>query len=393
MTDLPSDYDYDHDSFTTELTARVTSPSTHAGLSPAVRSVVTETLESASSSLAVPVALVRTTAATGDDDGGVARTDASSAPKSEHALTPTRATLLEISTSLTLLGGYARLRRDVLDDTRATDRDRDIAILASDYLHASAHATLAGVSIPTDRHVDLYRVLTAGSSTLATSFLERTGALECEFEHESESEPEPESPSNPHSYSFSYSDAHSHSAPTSTSTSTSTAASAEDRSHHTQQLTPTAVLAGTGSALGAAVAGSSRETIEAMRTYGESLVAAIDAVSGTETESVLEHGRGRDCGDDLEDETEHTEAADDPLLEAVERVLVGELGDVATGSSVESVLDSDGPRASVGFDTDTDITTHLERARSALEALPETAPRARLEAATLVPGMAVEPSR
>lgn len=349
MTDLPRDHD--RDAFTAELTARVTSPSNHASLSPAVRSVVTETLDPSASgppSLAVPIALVRATAAAGDiGDGGSSQSDA-------PPTAPTRATLLEVSASLAFLGGYARLRRDVLDAARTANRDRDVAILASDYLHAAAHATLAGVSIPTDRHVALYRALTAGSATLAASFLERKGTLEstsCSYSY-SESNPYPNAHSNE-----------------------------EGRRHTLERPTPTAVLAGTGSALGAAVAGSSRETLEAMRTYGESLVAAVDVVSGETT-----NGDGADH--------DHDHGA--PILETVERVLLGHrTGPDATDPSVGSperpaaVPDSRVPDP----ETTTAVDAHLERARSALERLPETTPRKRLEAATLVPGTAAETDR
>ncbi|WP_207591468.1 hypothetical protein [Halomontanus rarus] len=379
-TNPPSDDD--RDAFTAELTARLTSPSSHASLSPTVRSVVTETLDpdsrtespsrscfrfpspSPSPSLSVPIALVRATAATGDDDESP-RTDASTAGA------PSRATLLEVCTSLAFLGGYARLRQDILGAARATDRERDVAILASDYLHAAAHATLARISISGDRHVALYRTLTAGSAALATSFLERSGTLE--------------------SVSYSYSDSNlnpnlnsnSNPNPNPNSNSGSPSHASEKREHalapERPASTPTAVLAGTGSALGAAVVGSSRETLEAMRTYGESLVAAIDAVS----ESFDADGAG--VGDH-----DHDHVA---TLETVEQVLLGRRTDP---NAKPPSADSPSHPASVPDSSDSEPTAveaHLERARSALDRLPETAPRERLEAATLVAGRAVEPGR
>ncbi|WP_276255642.1 hypothetical protein [Halomontanus rarus] len=377
-TNPPSDDD--RDAFIAELTARLASPSSHASLSPAVRSVVTETLDpdsrtesssrsrsrfpspSPSPSLSVPIALVRATAATGDDDESP-RTDASTAGA------PSRATLLEVCTSLAFLDGYARLRQDILGAARATDRDRDVAILASDYLHAAAHATLAGISISGDRHVALYRTLTAGSAALATSFLERSGTLESVAYSYSDSNPNPNlnSNSNPN--------------PNPNSNSGSPSHASEKREHalapERPASTPTAVLAGTGSALGAAVVGSSRETLEAMRTYGESLVAAIDAVS----ESSDADGAG--VGD-------HDHVT---TLETVEQVLLGRRTEPnATAPSA----DSPSHPASVPDSSDSEPTAveaHLERARSALDRLPETAPRERLEAATLVAGRAVDPGR
>lgn len=379
MTDLPnSPSDDDRDAFTAELTARLTSPSSHASLSPAVRSVVTETLDPVSQtespsrsrsrspahapspSLSVPIALIRATAATGDDDESP-RTDASTASA------PSRATLLEVSTSLAFLGGYARLRRDVLDAARATARDRDVAILASDYLHAAAHATLAEISISADRHVALYRTLTAGSAALATSFLERSGTLG--------------------SVSYSYSDSNSNP----NSGSPSHASEKRERAPVPERpaSTPTAVLAGTGSALGAAVVGGSRETLEAMRTYGESLVAAVDAVDGvTPGERDRDHDHVPDRDSDPDDGSDRV-----TILETVERVLLGRRTDPdATARSI----DSPSHPASVPDSSDSEPTAvdaHLERARSALDRLPETAPRERLEAATLVAGRAVEPGR
>ena len=124
--------------------------------------------------------------------------------------------LLEpVATSVVLLEGYVRLRLalvagadgDVHDDDDARIQtadatpewlsvllenirlpaDRDAVLLASDHLHAGAYATIADAPLPAERQLELYRLLTEGSSALARRFLllsdaapvdERRGAID-----------------------------------------------------------------------------------------------------------------------------------------------------------------------------------------------------------------------
>ncbi|WP_339105756.1 hypothetical protein [Haloterrigena salinisoli] len=106
--------------------------------------------------------------------------------------------LLEpVTTSVTLLEGYVRLRLALVvsaDDgadrdapIRAVDSapdwlsgllaeaqfpaDRDAVLLASDRLHAGAYATIADAPLAAERQLELYRLLTEGSSALARRFL------------------------------------------------------------------------------------------------------------------------------------------------------------------------------------------------------------------------------
>lgn len=105
------------------------------------------------------------------------------------------------STAIVLLEGYVRLRfalvatadadgpgeTDLAVDSRPDwlpdlladlqlPADRDAAILASDHLHASADAVIADTPIPDRRHLELSRLLTAGSTAIARRFLTHADA-------------------------------------------------------------------------------------------------------------------------------------------------------------------------------------------------------------------------
>lgn len=238
-------------------------------LSPVVTAAVEDALDSRTATL--PVALADATAAAAAGDGR---------PPSRGDPPGLRA----VDAAVASLSGYAHLRRN---RGSAPDREcRAVALLASDYLHASAHAALGSAAVPPERRRALYATLTAGSADLAASlFAASTGRAE-------------------------------------------------------GSAVVVATLAETGCALGAAVGTASRETVEAMAAYGRSLATAA--------------GRGE--GGTALDRIEAAVAGDRPAR------------DPAAG---------DEPAPADG---------HVERARAALETLPEGEPRRRLERATRVIG-------
>ncbi|SIR65155.1 hypothetical protein [Natronorubrum thiooxidans] len=66
------------------------------------------------------------------------------------------------------VGGNAGVTAEPATDWLAEPSvDRDAAILASDSLHATAYATIAETPLPDDRLLELYRLLTQGSTALA----------------------------------------------------------------------------------------------------------------------------------------------------------------------------------------------------------------------------------
>lgn len=242
----------------------VRSPDAEASLSPAVEAVVADALASRTASL--PATLTRASAEAVTSGGEPPGTDAA-------------------STAVASLSGYAHLRRTLLS---APDREgRAVALLASDYLLASAHAALAAAAVPPDRHRELYATLTAGTTELAASLF--TASM-----GHSEEDVDGEPP-------------------------------------------VAAILAETGCALGAAVGAASRETAEAMADYGRSLATAAGRAEG--------------------------EAA-----ARIEATVAGDRPDIDREPD-------DGP-----------IGSHAERARVALETLPEGETRERLERATRVIG-------
>lgn len=230
-------------------------------LSPAVETVVADALGSRTASL--PEALARASAEAAGDGDEPPGIDAAAA-------------------AVASLSGYAHLRRTLLS---APDRERRaVALLASDYLLASAHAALGVAAVPPDRRRELYATLTDGSTELAAGlFAASTG--------------EP-----------------------------------------TDEPTVAATLAETGCALGATVGATSRETVEAMADYGRSLATAAARAEG--------------------------EAA----VARIEAAVAGDRPDIRRSRE-------GGP-----------IGDRLERARVALEKLPEGEARERLERATRVIG-------
>ncbi|RQG94433.1 hypothetical protein [Natrarchaeobius chitinivorans] len=183
------------------------------GLSPSVRSIVSHSLPARDRSLAAALCTIAGEAASASDERTGGRPAQSLEPVTKAAVT---------------FEGYARIRLDLLATDRY-DREnaRDAAVLASDYLHAAAYTMAAETAVPDRRSLELYRILTEGSTTLAALFFERV----------------PES-----------------------------SASSPDVSAH-----PDVVLAETASALGATAVGATTETRAAIERYARGLTAALIA--------------------------------------------------------------------------------------------------------------------
>lgn len=220
--------------------------------------------------------------------------------------------LREVATAISFLTAYAKVREDLLapdSSLYVTPRERDAAVLASDYLHASAYETLARAPLPVDRRVSCYRQLTEGSKALAERLLVEADADRPAGRRRSRTDREPSS---------------------------------------------RAVIAGVGGAVGALAGGGSGEVIDAFRTYGESLTTAA--------ESAASDARGP--------------------LENLCAVLEG---DLPPRLDVEVLASSRAGDAQVLDDA-------LETARSALEGVPNSPARNRLERATNLLRLAVERS-
>lgn len=192
-------------------------------LSPAVRDIVTDALPRPDRSLAVVLCQVAREVSL--DAGNHAST--ADAPALEQVDSPTAEPTTGLVTAVGCFEGYVEIRTDLLVDERY-DRptDRDAAVLASDYLHAAAYTQIGGLTDSSRKTASMYRVLTRGSTALATTFhVQSTDAREDE----------------------------------------------------TGSRTPDAVLAGTASELGATAAGATDEAREALERYGRSLLGAIAA--------------------------------------------------------------------------------------------------------------------
>ena len=124
----------------------------------------------------------------------------------------------EVATAVGFLAGYLQLREDLFDSAYDTPRERDRALLASDYLQAGAYSAFDDSTLPEARKLACYRHLTVGSRALAEGLFD--------------------SGSGPDDH-----------------------------------LSPRAILLGTAGALGAAVA-DLEDVAEAARTYGESVTMA-----------------------------------------------------------------------------------------------------------------------
>ncbi|SDR38654.1 polyprenyl synthetase family protein [Natronobacterium texcoconense] len=135
-----------------------------------------------------------------------------------------------VVSAVTSLEGYVRIRHDLVATNRyaAETDERDAALLASDYLHAAAYAAVDDAPISDRRSIELYRILTGGSTALSRGFLE-------------------------------WGD-------------TGTDADTDD--DH-QRSRPTAILAGVAAELGATALGATNETRSATKNYGRSLGSAL----------------------------------------------------------------------------------------------------------------------
>lgn len=207
--------------------------------------------------------------------------------------------LRTVATAVAALAGYVRLREDLLEGRYETARERDLALLASDHLHATAHETISDADLPVDRQLACYRLLTNGSQSLASTLF-------------------------------------------------TAAETRPDETTIDRRRRPRAVLAATGSALGAAAAGGTDEVVSAASTYGESVAAAADLACRS---------------------TDSSEA-----FETLRRALDG-----------DRLAREDAPVAA--DTTETEIDRHLERARDVVSVLPASPARTRLERAirTLTP--------
>ncbi|MFC6716882.1 hypothetical protein ACFQGT_16495 [Natrialbaceae archaeon GCM10025810] len=285
-----------------------------AGLAPAVREAVVGSVPPPDRS--VPATLCRTVA------------DAIAIDP------PTEGTLESLAEAVVSLEGYARLRADLLSTDRyGAAAERDVAVLASDYLYAAAYAPLADADVAPDRVPALYRTLTVGSETIVRRFSD--GASRSPVPS---SEPSPSSSETP--------------AATNGTTGTSD-----------YEVT----LAGLACELGATAVGATGSTRRAVRRYGESLAAALAAIAPP------------------------SPAEGDPRATAI-RVLSGS-DDAparipARGAVRTAAPDRDG---STSTSTSTSsVDRHLETARRALQALTasdedDSSAVGRLERATRIP--------
>ncbi|APW97406.1 hypothetical protein CHINAEXTREME_06310 [Halobiforma lacisalsi AJ5] len=161
------------------------------------------------------------------------------------------------------LEGYLRIRRQLVhgdssagmgcprdDDARRNpgsgrrigdrdgdrERERDAAVLASDYLHAAAYAAAGETPVPAGRGLELYRVLASGSTALSHEFLERSLGT-------------------------------------------------SDLDGGDAESLPPATVAGVAADLGATALGATEEIRAALETYSRSLAAAVVARSGETTDT------------------------------------------------------------------------------------------------------------
>lgn len=125
------------------------------GLSPAVRTVVTDWLPPRDRSLAACLCSI---AGQVGADGDEARRDSL-----ERILEP-------IANAVATFEGYVRVRGALLADAPARPADRDAAVLASDHLHAAAYAAVSDAPVDDGRTVALIRTLIRGSTALAAAF-------------------------------------------------------------------------------------------------------------------------------------------------------------------------------------------------------------------------------
>ncbi|MEY7848759.1 hypothetical protein AB7C87_06090 [Natrarchaeobius sp. A-rgal3] len=194
-------------------------------LPPSVRTIVSDSLPTRDRCLSVTLCtLAGEVARSVDGDGVGARIDRTIAPVSEAVYS---------------FDGYVRIRFDLLSGEQYERADaRDAAILASDYLHAAAYATIAETPVSDRRSLELYRTLVSGSTALAAQFLSRA--------------PEAGTPN-----------------------ATRPQVSATDRWDASSH--PDVTLAETAAALGTTAVGATAETRSAVERYAGSLATTLSA--------------------------------------------------------------------------------------------------------------------
>ncbi|THE65304.1 hypothetical protein D8Y22_08925 [Salinadaptatus halalkaliphilus] len=130
-----------------------------SALSPPVRTIAVESIPPQDRSLSVSLCRV----------AGEFGSAADSSPRrTDRILEP-------VTDAVAVFEGYVRIRCELLTGDRY-DRpgSRDVAVLASDSLHATAYTMVADAPIADRRILDLYRVLTEGSSTVSGAFQGRS---------------------------------------------------------------------------------------------------------------------------------------------------------------------------------------------------------------------------
>ena len=163
----------EHDFHPSRRIARATPDSPGGELAARIRTLAAESVPARDRSL--PAALCTVAAEVGFEDAN--GTDSANATAFADVLEP-------VVTTVTLLEGYVSLRLTLVDDAEALADwsmptvDRDDAILASDFLHASAYATVAETPVSDRRRLELYRLLLEGSTTLTRQYLARSDADE-----------------------------------------------------------------------------------------------------------------------------------------------------------------------------------------------------------------------
>ncbi|WP_440770893.1 hypothetical protein [Natronorubrum sp. DTA28] len=162
----------EHDFHPSRRIARSIPDSPGGELAPRIRTVATEFVPARDRSL--PAALCTVAGEIGVEAAN--ETDSTNATAFADVLEP-------VVTTVTLLEGYVSLRLTLVDAADAVTAarsatDRDDAILASDFLHAGAYATLAETPVSDRRRLELYRLLLEGATTLTQQCLARSDADE-----------------------------------------------------------------------------------------------------------------------------------------------------------------------------------------------------------------------
>ncbi|TYT60344.1 polyprenyl synthetase family protein [Natrialba swarupiae] len=235
-------------------------------LPPSVRAIVADSLPTRDRCLSVALCTLAGEVARSFDGD---RVD----DRGDYALGP-------VSEAVCAFDGYVSIRFALLvDDRYETANDRDAAILASDYLHASAYTAIGKTPISDRRALELYRTLVDGSTAIATGFFSLN--------------PEIEAP----------------------------ATSRSDASRH-----PDVSLAETAAALGTTAVGATAETRSAIERYARSLTEALTATPSVRDEvrtAVVRTlsgstDRWRADGSDDRNDVGHPDGTQPPMIDHLE---------------------------------------------------------------------------